>query len=69
MSVLDENITKLESYLARFKKSGIMNRIAGIDEMGAGGMFKTISPVDKTVICEVAHGTAEDINKASKCGS
>ena len=65
MSVLDENITKLESYLARFKKSGIMNRIAGIDEMGAGGMFKTISPVDKTVICEVAHGTAEDIDKAA----
>ena len=65
MSVLNENITKLESYLARFKKSGIMNRIAGIDEMGAGGMFKTISPVDKTVICEVAHGTAEDIDKAA----
>ena len=65
MSVLDENITKLESYLARFKKSGIMNRIAGIDEMGAGGMFKTISPVDKTVICEVAHGTAEDMDKAA----
>ena len=65
MSVLDENITKLESYLARFKKSGIMNRIAGIDEMGAGGMFKTISPVDKTVICEVAHGTVEDIDKAA----
>ena len=65
MSVLNENITKLESYLARFKKSGILNRIAGIDEMGAGGMFKTISPVDKTVICEVAHGTAEDIDKAA----
>ena len=65
MSVLNENITKLESYLARFKKSGIMNRIAGIDEMGAGGMFKTISPVDKTVICEVAHGTAQDIDKAA----
>ena len=65
MSVLNENITKLESYLARFKKSGVMNRIAGIDEMGAGGMFKTISPVDKTVICEVAHGTVEDIDKAA----
>ena len=65
MSVLNENITKLESYLARFKKSGIMNRIDGIDEMGAGGTFKTISPVDKTVICEVAYGTAEDIDKAA----
>ena len=65
MSVLNENITKLESYLARFKQSGIKNRIAGIDEMGAGGMFKTISPVDKTVICEVAHGTAQDIDKAA----
>ena len=42
-----------------------MNRVAGIDEMGAGGMFKTISPVDKTVICEVAHGTVEDIDKAA----
>ena len=66
MSALSDNISKLEGYLARFKETGIMNRIAGRDEPGSKGVFTTISPVDKSVICEVAHGDAVDIDKAAQ---
>lgn len=65
MSVLNDNIAKLNGYLARFKDAGILNRIAGQDVAGAGGVFASHSPVDKTIICEVAHGTAADIDKAA----
>ena len=66
MSVLEDNITKLEGYLARFQKTGILNHIAGVDQPGAGGVFQSISPVDKSVICDVAHGTEADIDKAAQ---
>ncbi|AUQ68973.1 5-carboxymethyl-2-hydroxymuconate semialdehyde dehydrogenase [Phaeobacter inhibens] len=66
MSQLDSNIGKLESYLARFRDTGIRNRIAGADVAGGAGVFQTISPVDKIVICDVAHGTAADIDAAAQ---
>ncbi|UWR76431.1 5-carboxymethyl-2-hydroxymuconate semialdehyde dehydrogenase [Phaeobacter inhibens] len=66
MSQLDSNIGKLESYLARFRDTGIRNRIAGADVAGGAGVFQTISPVDKGVICDVAHGTAADIDAAAQ---
>ena len=65
MSVLDDNIKKLEGYLARFKDTGILNRIAGQDVVGSQGKFQAISPVDKSVICDVAHGDATDIDAAA----
>jgi len=58
MSTLDQNTDKLGGYLQQFKKSGIPNRIAGKDVPGSGGVFESTSPVDKSVICDVAHGTA-----------
>ena len=66
MSVLAENIAKLEGYLAPYQKTGILNHIAGADETGAGGVFQTVSPVDKSVICDVALGTQADIDKAAE---
>jgi 5-carboxymethyl-2-hydroxymuconic-semialdehyde dehydrogenase len=36
---------------------------------GAGGVFQTTSPVDKSLICDVAHGTADDINNAAIAAS
>ncbi len=66
MTALDENIAKLDGYLARFRGHGIQNRIAGQDVARAGGVFQTISPVDKSVICDVAHGTAADIDAAAQ---
>jgi 5-carboxymethyl-2-hydroxymuconic-semialdehyde dehydrogenase len=66
MSVLDDNIAKLEGLLARFKDGGIQNRIAGQDVAGASGTFQTSSPVDKSVICDVARGGVSDIDAAAK---
>ncbi|MES0826879.1 5-carboxymethyl-2-hydroxymuconate semialdehyde dehydrogenase [Ruegeria sp. SCP11] len=66
MSALDTNIDKLAGFLARFKETGIKNRIAGEDRNGAAGVFQSTSPVDKSVICDVAHGTADDIDAAAK---
>ncbi|WP_170560715.1 5-carboxymethyl-2-hydroxymuconate semialdehyde dehydrogenase [Ruegeria atlantica] len=66
MSALDTNIEKLAGFLARFKKTGIKNRIAGEDRDGGAGVFQSTSPVDKSVICDVAHGTADDIDTAAK---
>ncbi len=66
MSVLDTNIQKLAGFLERFKETGVKNRIAGEDRDGAAGVFQSTSPVDKSVICDVAHGTAEDIDAAAK---
>ncbi|EBA02809.1 5-carboxymethyl-2-hydroxymuconate semialdehyde dehydrogenase [Rhodobacterales bacterium HTCC2150] len=65
MTALTDNITKLNGFLKRFSENGIQNRIAGQDVAGAGGVFQTHSPVDKSLICDVAHGTASDIDKAA----
>lgn len=65
MTALNDNLEKLAGYLARFREGGIPNRIAGQDVSGAAGTFQSVSPVDRSVICDVAHGTAEDIDKAA----
>ena len=65
MTALTDNIAKLNGFLKRFSENGIQNRIAGQDVAGAGGVFQTHSPVDKSLICDVAHGTASDIDKAA----
>jgi 5-carboxymethyl-2-hydroxymuconic-semialdehyde dehydrogenase len=65
MSDLASNIEKLSGYLARFKDTGIQNRIAGQDVAGSGGVFQSTSPVDKSVICDVARGTESDIDQAA----
>ncbi len=65
MAQLSENIEKLLGYLDRFREGGIANRIAGADQPGSSGTFETISPVDRSVICPVARGSAEDIDKAA----
>jgi 5-carboxymethyl-2-hydroxymuconic-semialdehyde dehydrogenase len=69
MSTLNDNIKKLDGYLDRFRKTGIQNRIAGIDVAGSGGVFQTHSPVDKSLICDVAHGISDDIDRAAKAAA
>ena len=69
MSELEQNVTKLNRYLERFQEIGIQNRIAGADVAGEAGVFQTISPVDKSVICDVAHGTGDDIDAAAKAAN
>lgn len=69
MPALETNIEKLSGYLARFRECGIQNRIAGQDRSGSGGVFKSTSPVDTSAICDVAHGTAEDIDEAARAAA
>ncbi len=65
MSALDDNIRKLSAHLERFKKTGIQNRIAGKDTPGGAGVFQSVTPVDKSFICNVAQGTRADIDAAA----
>jgi 5-carboxymethyl-2-hydroxymuconic-semialdehyde dehydrogenase len=69
MSTLDDNLKKLNGFLGRFAKTGIANRIGGVDVAGSGGVFQTRSPVDKSVICDVAHGTVADVDAAAQAAS
>ena len=56
----------LETHLARFRDTGIMNLINGQTVPGSGGTFETRSPVDDSLIANVARGTAADIDAAAK---
>ena len=69
MTVLKDNLTKLGGYLQQFRDGGIPNRIAGQDQPGSQGVFQSHSPVDKSVICDVAHGDAADIDAAANVAS
>jgi len=67
MSKLQENLAKAETYLARFRQTGVLNRIAGEDAPAAdGASFETISPVDLKPLATVAKGAAADIDRAAK---
>lgn len=65
MSDLDQNIEKLNGYLARFKGTGILHRIGGQD-VSSDATFETRSPVDDSLICTVARGGANEINAAAQ---
>ena len=65
MSDLQTHLGKLEGYLSRFRKSGILNLIDGQD-VAAKSTFDTHSPTDDSLIAAVAKGTAEDIDTAAK---
>jgi 5-carboxymethyl-2-hydroxymuconic-semialdehyde dehydrogenase len=69
MTALDENIEKLNTCLERFRDAGIPNRIAGEDQKGAGGTFESRSPVDESLICEVARGNESDIDLAAEAAT
>lgn len=65
MTDLATHLAKLDAHLARFRDKGILNLIDGQDIAGQQS-FETCSPVDETLICTVAKGTAEDIDRAAK---
>ncbi|MGH1483301.1 MAG: 5-carboxymethyl-2-hydroxymuconate semialdehyde dehydrogenase [Geminicoccales bacterium] len=67
MSELDQNLAKLDGYLARFQDTGISNQIGGQAGPASGGKtFETRSPVDNSLICTVAKSDDEDIDRAAK---
>ncbi len=62
---LSDNLKALDGHLERFRAGGVPNRIGGKDQAGTGGTFASVSPVDKSRICDVALGTSEDIDIAA----
>ncbi|MGO4832297.1 aldehyde dehydrogenase family protein, partial [Rhizobiaceae sp. 2RAB30] len=67
MSKLDENLGKAKAWLARFREQGVLNRIGGeLVAASDGATFETISPIDLQPLARVAHGKADDIDRAAK---
>ena len=65
MSDLETNLGKLTGYLARFKEDGILNQIGGeACPATSGATFETRSPVDESLICQVAKGRC----RRHRCG-
>ena len=65
MTDLNTHLAKLETHLARFREKGIVNLIAGQDVAG-DQWFETRSPVDESLIAQVALGTAATVDAAAK---
>ena len=67
MAELDTNIEKLNGFLTRFEDKGVLNQIGGQAVAAQSGRtFETSSPVDESLICQVAHGDADDIDAAAQ---
>ncbi|WP_425097958.1 5-carboxymethyl-2-hydroxymuconate semialdehyde dehydrogenase [Tropicibacter sp. S64] len=62
---LESNIARARDYMARFAEGGVMNHIGGASVPAASGAtFETVSPVDLTVLAQVARGAEADIDAA-----
>ncbi|MEO1613299.1 MAG: aldehyde dehydrogenase family protein, partial [Pseudomonadota bacterium] len=65
MSELADNIVKAKRYLERFRKTGLRNRIGG-EDVPASSNFETLCPANGEVLCQVAKGSAADIDAAAQ---
>ncbi len=62
-----ENLARAETYLDRFRESGVLNRIGGeVVPAAAGDTFETRSPVDGAKLADVARGRPEDVDRAAR---
>ncbi len=66
MSDFATNLTRAETYLARFRRDGVLNHIAGHAVPAADGTtFETLSPIDRQPMARVARGKSADIAAAT----
>ena len=65
-----ENKEKADTFRQKVAKRGVKHLINGEWVASVSGeTFETISPIDNSVIAEVASGSAEDIDKAAKAAA
>ena len=70
MSDLQDNLARAETYLSRFRETGVLHRIAGASVPSASGKtFATHSPVDMAELAQVARGGTEEIDRAAKAAA
>lgn len=67
MATVEENHATVAPLRAQVAKRGVKNIINGerVDAL-SGKTFETTTPIDNSVICEVAEGDAEDIDRAAQ---
>jgi 5-carboxymethyl-2-hydroxymuconic-semialdehyde dehydrogenase len=64
------HLARAESLVAKLKAEGIGHHIAGKRvEAASGKTFTTTSPIDKSVLAEVARGDAADIDRAAEAAA
>ena len=63
-TTLDKTIARAEGFLKRFRERPVAHLIDGKADAGSGETFETLSPIDNTVIAQVARGGAAEIDKA-----
>jgi len=67
VSDLSANIDKLSGFLEQFRSNGVLNTIHGKSVPSVSGeTFDAVSPVDESLICRVAKGSAEDVDLAAR---
>ena len=59
-----DNVEAAGRLLARFRSESVRHFIAGRPDSGDGQTFDNLNPADNTVICQVAAGSAGDIDRA-----
>ena len=65
-SALQSNLDRLGPLLERLRSEGLKHVIDGVATPASdGGVFANHTPVDRSLVCEVARGTAADIDKAA----
>jgi 5-carboxymethyl-2-hydroxymuconic-semialdehyde dehydrogenase len=70
MTTFDENLTRAEGYLARFREQGVLNHIGGVATPAHDGRwFETTTPVDGAVLGRVARSGAADVDAAVRAAS
>src|SRR5690606_10080763 len=57
---------KAEKHLVRFRTATVPHLIDGKSDVGGGDTFETLSPVDNSVLANVARGYADEIARAAK---
>jgi 5-carboxymethyl-2-hydroxymuconic-semialdehyde dehydrogenase len=62
----DQAIASAEKHLARFRHGTVQHLIDGKHDSGSGQTFESLSPVDNSVLAQVARGRASDIDRAAK---
>jgi 5-carboxymethyl-2-hydroxymuconic-semialdehyde dehydrogenase len=66
---LAKNLEAAERHLQRFKQGTVPHFIAGKHDYGNGKTFDDLYPGDNSVLCRVAYGTAEEVDRAAQAAA
>jgi 5-carboxymethyl-2-hydroxymuconic-semialdehyde dehydrogenase len=66
---LAANVEAANKHLARFRAAVVPHFIAGRPWEGGGDTFENLDPTDNSVLCRVAAGDADDIDRAARAAA